>query len=476
MSLFNNKLSKVPLGMLDTDVQNKFTGYDTSLAQNTSKLTDIAINAKYPPVPQVGCVGDGITDDTTTLNNIIANAPIGATIVLGNHYCAGKITGSKRLNFVGQNFLNANSSVASLSGLKFANLAVCIDWTGNVSFEKLIIQGVGKDTSSGIGIQVYNGALALEKVTIQNFNTAVHVTYGYYNKFNNSYIGYCKYGLVLDNCYNTNAVGLAVTTDTTPIQLNNNSHMRMLGGSVEGFQSVGINVTGNSLIDLFGTYFEGGGSLTGYGVQLANGCQANTIGCHVYMTSMISFISCADVANTTGINIFSRNNKIVYPTTAFTCTVYKFKTNDVTSYVDIAGDIWNTSAGAGVAYIDTTVFANQLAQSGNYSIILPSNHPDSGSKDIYTKNHIVAKTKVTPTPVDGEFLFFLNNGFGTDDPLGIHGVYGYHSYRAVYQNGQWEKVGIRIPNQANSVATDVPTLVTDFNNLLTKLRNNGIMI
>jgi hypothetical protein len=65
----------------------------------------------------------------------------------------------------------------------------------------------------------------------------------------------------------------------------------------------------------------------------------------------------------------------------------------------------------------------------------------------------------------------------SDDPLGLHlTTWGYTPYMTVYQNGQWEKVGTRLPNQVNSTATTVAGLVTDFNALLTKLRNNGVMV
>jgi hypothetical protein len=43
----------------------------SQLASNTSRLLLTAINAKYPPLPLVGAVGDGVTDDTSALQSII---------------------------------------------------------------------------------------------------------------------------------------------------------------------------------------------------------------------------------------------------------------------------------------------------------------------------------------------------------------------------------------------------------------------
>lgn len=53
--LFNNKLQKVQLSMLDTDVQNKFSSYDTNITSNTVSLAEMS------------------QQQTTNTNNIAAN-------------------------------------------------------------------------------------------------------------------------------------------------------------------------------------------------------------------------------------------------------------------------------------------------------------------------------------------------------------------------------------------------------------------
>jgi hypothetical protein len=48
---------------------------NTNVAANTTALSDImsqVVNVKKPPAPLVGCKGDGVTDDTIAINNIIA--------------------------------------------------------------------------------------------------------------------------------------------------------------------------------------------------------------------------------------------------------------------------------------------------------------------------------------------------------------------------------------------------------------------
>jgi hypothetical protein len=71
---------------------------------------------------------------------------------------------------------------------------------------------------------------------------------------------------------------------------------------------------------------------------------------------------------------------------------------------------------------------------------------------------------------------FTLSASGGDDPVGLRVNYGLNAYYGVYQKGQWEKIGARLPNQANSTASTVGDLVTDFNSLLSKLRDNGIMV
>lgn len=73
----NIKAGSVGTQELDPSIFSEPTsaaGVQATLAQHNERLNEIAINVKYPPAPLVGAKGDRVTDDTQTINNIIAIA------------------------------------------------------------------------------------------------------------------------------------------------------------------------------------------------------------------------------------------------------------------------------------------------------------------------------------------------------------------------------------------------------------------
>lgn len=83
----------------------------------------------------------------------------------------------------------------------------------------------------------------------------------------------------------------------------------------------------------------------------------------------------------------------------------------------------------------------------------------------------------TATALPTLVSFGNQGGTSADDPLDLRLTnWGYHPYMTIYQKGQWEKVGTRLPDQADSTANSVADLKADFNALLAKLRNNGVMV
>lgn len=140
MTTFKNgaKLQKVQLAMLDTDVQNKLSGYDTSLAQ-------IATNVKIK-----GAKGDGVTDDSVAIQAAIDSIKnTGGTI----YFPAGSYLVNQPLNvtnirnsliFAGQN--SASTIIGNTSSIIF-------DTTGSqkVRFRNLKIVG-GSSNPSTLGI------------------------------------------------------------------------------------------------------------------------------------------------------------------------------------------------------------------------------------------------------------------------------------------------------------------------------------
>jgi hypothetical protein len=164
----------------------------------------------------------------------------------------------------------------------------------------------------------------------------------------------------------------------------------------------------------------------------------------------------------------------VYPTDGRNFTVYQPLINDETSYWDIAGDNWQSPIGANVVYAP----GGWIGLIGDVNIKFPATHPQYG-KNINTTPYgmTAAGGGVSGTPSDGMVVNYGNAGFTGDDPLGLRlTAWGYNPYTAVYQKGQWEKVGLRLTNQSDSTASTLDGLVTDFNSLLAKLRAAGVML
>lgn len=161
-------------------------------------------------------------------------------------------------------------------------------------------------------------------------------------------------------------------------------------------------------------------------------------------------------------------------------TVRAVYTLPTTGDVDISGDTWDTNTSATCEYISSMDNLSVLPHAG-FTVVPPYNHPRHAN--VYSGRGVVLKALIeTPaTPIEGAEYGFTNLGFGSDDPLGLSSgsawrTSGYGSYRAIYTNEKWRMVGVRIENQANSAAPDVTTLKSDFNALLLKLRQAGVMI
>jgi hypothetical protein len=182
-----------------------------------------------------------------------------------------------------------------------------------------------------------------------------------------------------------------------------------------------------------------------------------------------------------GVRVYSRNNRIVYPTTTKTVDVYVPLSSDSTASWDIAGDNWQSPIGGNVTYITY----EGAGGTGNLNVKYPVGHP-LFLKPVNSTPYVQNAWDSTPTlPVSTQTATVLptlvsyanQSGTSADDPLNLRlTTWGFNPYMTVYQKAQWEKVGMRLPNQTNSTATTVADLVTDFNALLTKMRNNGVMI
>jgi hypothetical protein len=432
-------------------------------------------------VNDFGADPTGVSDSYAAFAAAIAATPTGGTLTLsGTYRCGTGLVITKSMTFAGVDHRvgNVTDGALSKSFLYFyTDVASGLDIQGCVvTVEGVIVSGIGpSSTGNGIRSRNTNNSLILSGGSVvQNFNTGVRLEQGYYNKIAESTITYCNTCLTADNVYNLYTSGLTIRPDGATCQgitLLNGSQMTMLGGSIENATVYGVAAVGGSSVTLVGTYFENSG---GWDVYLGAGASANTIGCHVYLnTGATRFVS-VESGSATGVRVYSRNNRFIYPTDSTAVTVYQPVVNDATCYWDIAGDNWQSPIGANVTYTPTGWFA----LNGNVNIQFPATHPSYG-KNFNTVPYCAdpAISAVSGTPKGGTEIFWGNAGYAGDDPIGLSSTaWGYNSYAAVYQKGQWEKVGMRLPNQANSTAATLADLVTDFNALLVKLRANGVMV
>jgi hypothetical protein len=353
----------------------------------------------------------------------------------------------------------------------------------------IVYNNAGAVIVDGVRCAGFNGSLKIYDLLIEGFLTGIRSTNNYYNTIENTSIYACDECLRFDNCFNVNLVGMKLRTNNAPVfasavyglMLLNSSQVNMFGGAIENFDDAAVYMPGSSnSVALFGVYFESSStSSTSYIVHADTLSNIVAIGCNVYMTHSERFISVLS-GGSIGVRVYSRNNKIVYPTTTKTVDVYVPLDNDTTASWDIANDNWQSPIGANVVYVTL----EGVGGDGSLKIAYPIGHPNF-LKPVNSVPYVQNAWTAPPTlPVSSQtasvlptLVSFANVGGASDDPLGLHlTTWGYTPYMTVYQKGQWEKVGTRLPNQVNSTAATLADLVTDCNALLTKLRNNGVMI
>lgn len=458
-------------------------------------VSDLVVNVR-----KYGAKCDGITDDSKAIQDCIDDVPFGATILIGNCRLLKGLTITKDLKFKGEHYVNRNYTGGyPTSRMLFSNSTIntAISSTYSLSFENIVIQGF--DVANGI--VVTDNSLVIDNSVVQGFGTLISVTKGYYCKFSNSYFGYSTVGFIFDNCYNITFNSTTMTQSTRGIVLKNSSNLTMNGGSVEGFVNYGIRLETNSRCNLFGTYFEGTTWANHSScIIMTTGTRTNTIGCHVYLTACHHFIY--DEGG--NISLFSRNNFFIYPVNETIVRVYNLYTGSAINFVDIMGDNWNTQSGINVSYYNGPTNVTR----GYINLVYPVNHPDFNKSTVGGYQY-QSPNNVSSNLQDTTLNSFINDGNSTSaDPLNLRlKSWGYKPYKAVYQGGQWEKVGIRLEssnsisnvesktipeaigttvevlkNELNTLITDYNTvranyltMITSYNDMINNMKNNGVM-
>lgn len=442
--------------------------------------------------------GYGDTDDTDALQAAIDATDIGGTMYLFNGVfkTSKELLFTKSITIVGEdarlgNIVDPNTSKSCIVADSQTDAAGILVDNCVVTFRSFVLVNGSTNPAirvDGIRCQGGNGSLRIYDLLVEGFQRGIRSVTNYYNSIENTSIAYCDECLRFENCYNIQLSNVKLRVNSTPvyaaasygIRLMSGSQANIFGGAIERFSTGGVYLDSNSSVNLFGTYFESvPGNENSILVQCSTNSKVVAIGCHVYVTSSASFI--ANIGGgATGIKVFSRNNRIVYPTNTNAVNLYVPLIADTTASWDIDGDNWQADVGPNVKYLS----AEGPGGRGNIRIKYPVGHQNF-LKPVDSTPYTQSPWASEPTlPVSAQtgtviptIVSFQCLGFSGDDPLGIRVKgWGATPYMTVYQKGQWEKVGIRLPNQVDSTASTVAGLVTDFNALLAKLRANGVMI
>lgn len=463
-----------------------------------TKVSYSMIDGAPVNVNDFGADPTGVADSSPAFAAAIAAVNKGGTIILSGVYnIQNEILITKALSFVGQDnrlgnvtgtqtYNDTKSCIVANSPTDAAafNIKDCaVTLKSFVLLNGAVSPAVRVD---GIRCAGGNGAVKISDLLVQGFITGIRSTNNYYNTIQDTSIYGCDECLRFDNCYNVYLAGMKIRVNNTPIYsaatygivLLNGSHVNMYGGAIESFHNAGITMPGNhNSVNLFGVYFEGQApNLASYAVQAGPLSSIVAIGCTVYMTTMSRFITVIDNSSTE-CRVYSKNNRIVYPIDTTTCYMYYPAVADAAASWNVSGDNWQSPIGGNVNYIP----GGFIGDLGNFNIEYPILHPLFLLSKHTQPMHLTPSTTTPTIPysdavssnMEPTMVSFSNSGFAGDDPMGIQVNYGYNAYMAIAQANQWEKVGIRLPNQANATA---PTIVADLNTLLASLRANGVMI
>lgn len=432
----------------------------------------------------------GLGNYAAALQAAIDATPTGGTLELtGAYRCSSGLVVTRTMTWEGADHRvgNVPDPANSRSTLFFdATMPIAVSVLGAIlTLDGVVIAG---SLGTGTGVKarnVNNSVLLVGGSVVQGFEIGADLKDGYYNKIDNATITFCKTPLICDNIYDLPANALTIRADGAASQgivLLNGSQLTMTGGSIENCLVLGVGAYNGSTAVLLGTYFE---NMGGANVIAGTNASVTAIGCRVYLTTGANKFISVEGGSTTGVRIYSRHNTLVYPADATSVVAYSLNSDDPTADIDIAGDNWpvdslNPALGAGTVYVGGGFFGGTGPTSlcGNIRIVWPVRHANFG-KNINTIPWAAkpANTAVPGTPDVGMMVNYGCNGFAGDDPLNIRlTAWGANPYSAIYQKGQWEKVGIRLPNQADSAAGTVADLAADFNSLLAKLRANGVMV
>lgn len=302
-------------------------------------------------------------------------------------------------------------------------------------------------------VRLCNGAI------VQSWHTGIDFENGFYHRINDACVLDCIIGISVtpprdgSGIYNLVVSQLKILAANVPgsvaMIVRGGSQVSLSQSSFESFTANGI-VVEDSSIDLFSSYFEGSG---GTNVLLGRRSSVNAIGNRVYLSEGArQWISITDRA-AVEVRVIALGNQFVAPQDNRETNIYTLNADDPLAMSNIGEDIIlnRTAIGTGVRYVAGSFLAGSgpAALRGSHSIRFPA-----GDARQYAP---VATLPVTMSPAHSmpstapSVPTMLS--FGSEaDPNGLQRrAWGtapmtmvFHRSAAV-PDGQWEKVGLRLP-------------------------------
>ena len=305
----------------------------------------------------------------------------------------------------------------------------------NQMFSRLMFQGAGKLVTTGWavsqGTSIQSNHSKYEYCQFYDWGRGLTLTNAFYSTFNVCEWARCAIGVVADTCYNLHFDNCAfrcfdnVITNTGGVAIdaiNQIRHLKVQGGSIEGFSGSGglILTGGGSLLDVFGVYFES--SVVGTnGIGIDNRVDGNTvvaIGNLVYLTELNRWLNCSGRDKTT---LIGHGNHFVCPNTSVATPMGYFLPNNGTSgSIDLGPDNWTDVALAGALYISSI----NAPIANSCRVIVPKNWSSSNLRDVEVKGRpmwMVAQGAPPAGPITGTIAHADKTnwnpcGFNANDP------------------------------------------------------------
>lgn len=434
----------------------------------------------------------GTANSYAALVAAIAATPEGGTLELNGFYrISTGITITKSMTIKGPDHRIGNvTDGADTRGMLYfdTNVADGILVNGAVlTLDGVIVAGITLPTSTGNGIRTTganNSLILTGESVVQGFQKGVVLSGGFYNRLLNTSVVFCQTAIEADNVYNLTISQCQLRPEgagSRVIVLTNGSQASFEQCSLESFQEYGILLLTGSGCRTRDCYFESDpNTTTAWNVFISDNCSYEEEGNQIYMTCA-KHVSVEGSA-TNNYRIISRNNYFQPEATARRVDYYSFNPEYAGALVEITGNIYAPGAAIGATnnwlnadYVFSYTFA---AGRGSYRVDFPPGHASAGRG--YNTNPQVTDAAVAAFS-SPRVLTMMGwaAAAAASDPIGIRTAYGPNApYRAVYQNGQWEKVGLRMANQADASggATVDAEARTTINGLLAKLRAAGVMV